>query len=177
LPHDVRGQICSGCCHDQLPALAHRFIIFSRMVKPHFEWRCSRWPYASSQAVRLQRLHRRMVAIIIRPKRLDDDTFDRFARRRGREVSKHIGAEHDWANAWAKRVHTWKQHLYRADVNTHWPAALLKWRGKLWMQDRRVAQGSARATAGRTATRAQRGGIATRWHDGMDLASSIHLGC
>ena len=80
-----------------------------------------------------------------------------------------------WSVVWKTRVKNWCDHLGRALNKDSWAAKTLVFHGKEWLQERRrmFAVGSnSSLSAGRTDTRAHRGIVHRRWHDGVDSASA-----
>lgn len=64
----------------------------------------------------------------------------------------------------------WEDHT-RREANAHsWPAELLRYRAKAWLQAKRMQHDSKSMQAGRTGTPVQAGKVQTRWHDGAPYA-------
>ena len=125
-------------------------------------------------AATLDREQRRLTAAVLHTRRRPDEDHGTFARRRGREAAAAIPRTAVWSYRHAARVQTWAAHLRRPANAASWPAMLIDWRGQAWLRERRLAEGSASALGGRTATRSGPGQPATRWHDGVD-ASNLWL--
>ena len=149
-----------------------------RAVVPQLDFRCSRWPPQKQIADELDTLQRNMTAVLIRTPRLEaEETNDYFRRRR--RIARNLCIENGlWSKRWFSRSLKWDQHLARP-LNRHsWPAQLREYRGREWLMERRMSfapsvasrTSSASILAGRTDTRAVRGKVHMRWHDGIEFA-------
>ena len=81
-----------------------------------------------------------------------------------------------WSAVWKKRVINWNDHLGRELNQNSWAAKTLSYHGKEWLQERRrmhATGSSCSVLAGRTRTRASKGIVHRRWHDGVDVAKSV----
>ena len=99
-----------------------------------------------------------------------------FVMRRNRAAAGVARRRGLWSDVWKKRVIAWNAHLGRELNKNSWAAKTLHFHGKEWLQQRRRmfavgSQGS--LLAGRTETRAGRGIVHRRWHDGVDHAKAL----
>ena len=80
-----------------------------------------------------------------------------------------------WLRRWLKSAMDWNAHLERPRNGASWPAQLLHYKDRKLFINRRMSllpcDGySGSCLAGRTETRARRGRIYPRWHDGIEFA-------
>ena len=148
--------------------------LISRAVAPQIDFRCSRWPPQKNIAHELDNLQQKMVSIALREPKLPEEDVINYVRRRGRIARKFCSEQGFWSQRRFKRV---IRLISRATNNQSWPARLYKYHDKGWLIERRasfiVATSSASSIlAGRTGTRAFQGCVHTRWHDGVEFASS-----
>ena len=122
-----------------------------------------------------------MTAALMRTPRLDgEDTIAYFRRRRrlARTLSSETGL---WSERWFKRSLQWDEHIARPRNRQSWPAKLRNYRGRDWLMERRMSfapsvasrDSPASILAGRTGTRAFKGKVFMRWHDGIEFARSV----
>ena len=149
-----------------------RLKLLTRCVQSVLNFRWSRWPPSASMACNLRTLQRRMVACIVRVQWVDGESFEAYARRKGRAVTRCILEAGCWVHLWQSRWSAWNAHLAR---HPDMPACqLLRYRNSLWLQRRRATfapsnPSSTRSwsiSAGRTDTRATSGVVHTRWEAG-----------
>ena len=157
--------------------VADDVIVLSRAVRPILDFTSVRWPPNLQRFSEIQRLHRRMVGMILRVRRRPGEDPTAFGRRRAFEASSAItraarGRPHaQWGHRWLSRVIQWDGHIERAHATPpSWPSLLRSWRGEEWLAQRRAERGSPSVFAGRTGTRTGPGAPAVRWHDGVRFA-------
>ena len=98
-----------------------------------------RWPPQKQIADELDRLQRKMTAILMRVPRHADEPIDFFVRRRGRLAASVCKRHGLWSLHWFDRATKWDDHLSR-DRNSHsWPARLRSYRDREWFLQRRIA--------------------------------------
>ena len=137
-----------------------------RCVLPVCEFRCTRWPYHETLAEDVNRVQRKMTAILCKVPRVPGELDEEYFRRRHRHVGHMCRAEGLWAHRWAKRVVEWEKHLKRPRNEHSWAAKLLEWRGKEWLASRRQ-----RFAVG-TCTRINPGAPCPRWHESVSIAQA-----
>ena len=101
---------CAATGSRRAPAL-HKFKLLQRCVQPAFTYRCPRWPYGKHLANTVDRVHRRMAAIIIRTPRVPSDTDASFVKRRNKIAAAHCRKAGSWSCLWRQRVLSWEQHV------------------------------------------------------------------
>ena len=151
-----------------------------RGVAPQIDFRCSRWPPQRQIAAELDRVQQKMAASLIRPAWRPGEEAPEYVRRRGRAARKWCKDNGQWSARWFQRALKWNEHLTRAHDPNNWGAQLLKYHGREWLMWRRAMfapTSASRASpasilAGRTDTRAFRGKVCTRFHDGIEFARS-----
>ena len=129
-----------------------------------FRWR--RWPFTITRARYLDRLQRRMIAIVIAVRPLADEECLSFIRRCNRAVStlqRSIGA---WSTQWAQGLVGWDDHLQRANNANTWAAHLRHLLTPEDLECRRMLNGR------RPVTRNRSGWICTRWFEQISCAKT-----
>ena len=155
--------------------MPQRLRLLDRAVLPQMDFRSSRWPPQRRIADEVDILQRRMVATIMRvPPRPGEEPACYF-RRRGRAAAAECKKQGVWSRRWFWRVLDWQDHLDRPRNGQSWAAKLSRYRDREWFIQRRaslLSSGSSAGAclAGRTDTRACRGMVQTRWHDGVEFA-------
>ena len=162
---------CVSRSRPKLPKCV-QFSLLNRAVRLVMDYRSTRWPPQQSLQKQIDRAQRMMVAILLRPPPLEDETIPDFVRRRHRIVAQHCRNEGLWSRRHCERVLNWRSHLERDANRWSWPALLLHHRGSQWLQQTRVEHCSL-PTGGRTGTRSSPGFVARLWHDGVAYAESI----
>ena len=147
--------------------------LLGRAVLPIATHRMSRWPYQLHAAKRIDRTQTKMIRALMREQFQPGDDFASFAARRNRVAAGVARRRGQWSSVWRKRVVDWDAHLQRERNQNSWAAKALKYHGKVWLQEQRrihaVGEHSS-VHAGRTRTRASRGIVHRRWHDGVEAA-------
>ena len=155
-----------------------RLALLTRATFPQLSFRCSRWPPQSQIASEVDQVQQKMVASLMRLPPLRGEEAPDYVRRRGRLARKVCADCGIWSHHWFTRSIRWDEHLSRP-ANAHsWASQLREYRGKQWLMDRRASFATAFRSnvsvhAGRTGTRAFRGIVHTRWHDGVDYGRTI----
>jgi len=147
-----------------------------RCVLPIASYRMSRWPYQIHAAKRIDRTQTKMIRVLTRSKMQAGEDPATFVQRCNRSASAKAREQGFWSSVWRKRVIDWNDHLRREANRNSWASKILVYHDAEWLQEQRRIhavgqQGS--VTAGRTRTRAQKGIVHRRWHDGVDVASSF----
>ena len=170
-----------------------RCMVLSRAAKPVFLYAAQAWPPQATLTNSVNALQRRMFANVLRISRYPDKDLSLYCRRRSRVAANVIGGAGEWwAKAWWKRALSWDAHCRRdlsrqlqvfdancnpADVGSRfaWPPILLDWKGSQFLESVRVVYESryTGAVSSRTRTRASRGAVCPRWHEGIDLATRM----
>jgi len=136
----------------------------------------SRWPYQVHTAKRIDRTQTKMMRILIGSRMREGEDPAEFAHRSNRLASAAASQHGNWSRIWGKKVLDWNAHLQRERNQRSWAAKILHYHDADWLQNQRaihaVGQYSS-LTAGRTCTRAQRGIVHRRWHDGVSVASDL----
>ena len=134
-------------------------------------FRCSRWPWQSAYADRLDSLQRHIIGCM-RPLGMgEDEEFAAYARRRHVHCEQIASSWGKWSKSWALDVMKWNDHISRANDKAHWGKPLREWHGAQWLQDQRFANNRGNSWS-RTGTRASAGRPATRWHEGIAAAKA-----
>ena len=128
-----------------------------RFVLPVIAFRFVRWPYNKSQALRLDRAQRKMIAICANLRRQADEPPDVFCRRKGRHAAGIQREAGCWSALWEERSAGWVQHLRRNTKHASWTAKLA----------------SIMHFFNRPLTRAASGYICTRWFEGFDQSPNV----
>ena len=119
-----------------------------------------------------------MTATVMRVPRDAGEDVDAYVRRRGRLARKQCLEQGRWSAFWFDRAIKWDEHLARERNIFSWSARLRDYRGMQWLMERRAALAPSASSvlsirAGRTGTRAMRGKVHARWHDGIEYARDL----
>ena len=149
--------------------------LLEKSVAPQLDYRCSRWPPQKTISLELDVLQRRMVATILRIPQISGETAANYVKRRGHAAGQHCRQTGKWSSRWFKRAQDWNAHLQRPRNRHSWPARLLHYRDADWFIRRRLSFLTAdnvnnSCLSGRTDTRAIRGCVNIRWHDGITFS-------
>ena len=154
-----------------------RMSLLAKAVAPQLDYRCSRWPPQRVVAQELDCMQRKMVSTVLRtPRHPGEDTAD-FVKRRGRIAGRKCRSVGQWSQRWFTRAVEWNEYLKRPRNCQTWASKLIHYRNRQWFIERRasllpVNGFSGSCIAGRTETRAVRGCVHTRWHDGIEFAKN-----
>lgn len=155
-------------------SLNDKAALLARTVLPQLSFRCSRWPPQKQVATELDRMQRKMAATLMKVPRYPGEPLDDFVRRRGRLAAKFCREHGSWTEFWFSRAVHWDEHLSRPRNKFCWAAKLRQYRDREWFMQRRIemapVDGHQSMLAGRTGTRAFRGRVHMRWHDGIAYA-------
>jgi len=167
----MRKAYFAGCCHrtfSSWPA-ARRVQYVDRRLRPLLHFRCARWPCEAGIRNRIDALQRKGFGMAMALPCRRGEEVSAFLRRRALAAREHIQRLGLWSADHAKLVLKWDAHL-RRERNSESPAArVLQWHDGAWLQEQRVAAGSARATAGRLRRRVVRH-VFPRWEEGVEHA-------
>ena len=155
--------------------------LLSRSVMPQMDFRSSRWPPQKQIATEIDRTQRKMTAAIVTIPHNEYESSCEFVRRRGRAAAKLCNEHGLWSKRWFGRASRWDDHLNQYRNHLSWPAKLRQFKDRTWFIFQRsqftpVSTGpfsNFSATAGRTDTRAVRGYVHMRWHDGIIYSRSV----
>ena len=150
--------------------------LLDRTVRPIASYRMSRWPFQVHAAKRIDRTQTKMIRTLMREKVQAGDDPAAFVLRRNRAAAGVARRRGLWSAVWKRRVIEWNDHLGRERNRNSWAAKTLIFHGSEWLQERRrmhATGSSSSLLAGRTCTRATRGIVHRRWHDGVDAARSL----
>ena len=146
--------------------------LLDRAVMPVFDYRNTRWPPHAQLELEIDRLQRKMIAGIIRPRMQVDETPADFVRRRRRIGGVAARKAGLWSARHCTRVLDWRDHLDRPRNEASWAAILLHYRGFQWLMEQRLQHGGS-VLRGRTGTRVASGNVANGWHDGVRDDESV----
>jgi hypothetical protein len=154
----------------------------NRHLTPVVAYRFPAWPFQKTLASKLDQLQAKIIAAASAIEVLPDEDQTEFRKRRMRVAHALAEVSGKWSLRWASAVVTWDAHIARNTCGLLWAAALRKVRDARYLQDRRrsflpkfsVRAGGWSELAGRTDTRATRGSVSIRFHDGL-LAATERL--
>lgn len=144
--------------------------LLHRVVGPVLDYHNSRWAVTPNLLAEVDRVQRKMTAIILSLRKRPDEPPEGFVRRRGRTAGQLAATSGLWSLRTARRVVAWDDYLARPSNAHSWSAELLRLRGRQWLQERRMQNSSLSMQSGRTGTRLQSGTQQMRWHDGAVIA-------
>ena len=153
--------------------------LLSRTVLARILWKMSAWVYQKSIAVELDALQTRMMVIILKIRKLPDESFETWLRRRNRIASRKCCEIGRWSIIWANRFLNWHKHVMRSNLFSR---KLIEYRDAQWLIAQRMrfvsrnrsATSRNRPHAGRTGTRGGLGGKPQpRWQEGVALAKQV----
>jgi len=150
--------------------LQEKISVMNRAVTPIYKYKCSRWPAQRCIAKEFDKVQNKMLAILMNVPRFPGEQPHEYVRRRNHMASCQARAGQRWSAIWYARVVAWNDHLKRPANARSWAAQTLEFRGRAYLQERRIANHSESSSHGRTCTRSTRGVVHTRWHDGVDFA-------
>ena len=171
-----RPGVLRHCNTDDVLALMDRHLL------PVLTFRCCTWPFTMTIAKEIDSLQARLMAPLLAVTPDQDEDIGEFVRRRNRRANTLCDDHGRWSHIWAQRVMSFDAHIGRNTSGQLWPAHLRFVRDSHWLMERRALflprtcsqlQGWT-VFAGRTNTRRARGGVPTRWHDGI-LESKQYL--
>ena len=152
-----------------------RLQLLRRSVVPMMDYRNTRWPPHHQLSLEIDRLQRKMMAIMFRTPMVSGESAAEYVRRRNRLVGGKCREAGLWSVRHCQRVIFWRDHLLRPQNRDSWAVMLYEHRGFQWLLERRSAYASGRlgVLAGRTGTRLAPGNVVTRWHDGVRFAEDL----
>lgn len=147
---------------------------------PILTFRCCMWPFCSTVAQEIDAFQAKLLAPLLDVTMASGEDVGEFCRRRRRRAGTLCDDHGRWSWVWADRVIKFDGHVQRNTAGNLWPALLRPLRDSDWLMQRRAQfvpcttsrLRSWTALAGRTDTRYGGGGVALRWHDGVDQARS-----
>lgn len=146
--------------------------LLNRAVAPILDYHNSRWAMSPNFASEIDRVQRRMWAILLNIRKSPAETPEGYVRRRARTAGQAACAAGLWSIRTAKHIVAWEGHVGRP-ANAHsWPAHPMQSRGRKWLQEQRMQHSSLSLQSGRTGTRLLPGKPQTRWHDGLSAPES-----
>lgn len=144
--------------------------LLNRTVAPILDDHNTRWSVSPNFLAEIDRVQRRMWAVLLKLRKTPAESPEGFVRRRARTAGQAASAAGLWSIRTAKRITAWEDHLGRAANADSWAAHLLRSRGRQWLQEQRMLHSSLNLQSGRTGTRLLPGKPQTRWHDGAQCA-------
>ena len=145
-----------------------KFALMNRVCTPALSYRCSRWPPQPTIAQELDRVQRKMVAVLLRTPRRPDERLDSYFRRRRREAASVCHRLGPWSDLWLKRAQEWDAHIIRAHNPYSWPSLLKRFHDAEWLEDQRML-----SNMQGTSTRTSPGRPHMRWDEGI---ARVHRG-
>lgn len=140
-----------------------RFLSSPVVTIASFRW--ASWPYHNFFAAGIDSAQRHMISILMNWKPSRNESFTDFAKRRNIRAG-WLASEHGrWSYRWAHRERSWHAHVQRAHDAGTWSYARMNHHGAVWLQTQRDVASGPRGEP-RTNTRAYRGKVQRRWHEG-----------
>lgn len=152
-----------------------KMCLIARAVSPQVDYRSSRWPPQSQIAQELDKIHQKMISIVLHESRKPGEDIPEYVRRRGR-IARNLCEQFGfWSQRWFARAIKWDRHLSRTQNASSWLSRLHTYHASEWLIGQRlsfiVSQSSTTSMfAGRTGTRSFQGNVFMRWHDGIHYA-------
>jgi hypothetical protein len=170
-----KPQALIGCSYDELAKLVDQHLW------PVIAFRAAGWAYQETIAGRMDKLQRKLVALLIPIRFQFGDIPSEYFRRKSTLASGACDGVGRWSLRWASLVLGWDGHVVRNSSGIQWGAFLADLRSSQWLIERRSLFAPASssnprawtALAGRTATRSAGGMVATRWRDGLESALEV----
>ena len=103
-----------------------------------------------------------------------DESFD-ISRQGRHKLSGRLAKKHGrWSDSWACKQKSWGDHVYRNHDTATWSLSLLQFHGDEWLEQQRAS--SSGPGESRTNTRACRGKVHRRWHEGyIKVSVELHV--
>ena len=146
--------------HAPLKLKLRRLTIF---VFPVILYRFARWPFTSTLAGRIDRVHRSMISTCARIQMSAHETPCAYKRRKGKlaaSIQREAGV---WSEIWRERVVSWAGHLERNTASHSWTARLMNLMPPSELQHRRAHNSN------RPVVRKSPGYINSRWQESTEL--------
>ena len=124
--------------------------------------------FQRSYTQRLDRLQRKLLAIVFSIRPQHGESWDDYALRRRMESSALARKSVVWSREWAKAVCSWSDHLQRGQDAQAWTPTILGWRDGNWLALQRLTSSS--GTESRLRSRIVRGRPLPRWEESIALA-------
>lgn len=143
--------------------------LFDTAVLGIFSFQCSRWPYTTALAKRIDKCQTYMIGRILRlPSYPFEPKSDYFGRLH-RAAARICNQRGKWSDLWIKRLRTWNAHVHRHPET--WAYKILQHKNDEWLRGRRslFTNASQSLSAGRTMTRSVRQRVHQRWESGFNL--------
>ena len=102
--------------------------LLASATRPILSFRVSRWPFQVSKAQQLDRIQRRMLAIMLNLQPLPGQDAIAFKRWRAREAGRLQREVGPWSRLWASNVQSWSEHSARPRKSCTWAAQTMKLR-------------------------------------------------
>ena len=145
--------------------LNSKLALMNRVCTPMLLHRCSRWPPQPTIAAELDRVQMKMVAVLLRVRRLEGEQPEVFCRRRNVLAKQACSGFSKWSQLWFQRAKAWDEHVIRAHNPYSWPSLLRLFHEADWLNERWLLSDS-RGQRG-TSTRLSSGRPPVRWHEGI----------
>ena len=154
---------CVGKAIRALPVATQQRHV-DRMLRPLMSLRASRWPVSANTSAVTDRWQKKLLRTATVVERRAGDSNEEYFRRRGLAGAAAARRHGLWSEQHRARVRAWRDHLERP-LNSSSPAArLLRWHGRAWRRERRLAAGFVSGEAGRLGSRVLTH-VWTRWDE------------
>jgi hypothetical protein len=168
----------SGSTMGKKLPLPAKIALLQRCVACVVAFRMSRWPPQTQIARELDAVQARMTALILGLKPNPTEDSATFLRHRAKAARQSCRIHGLWSQLWFRRAKAWDDHLSRHPQLL--ASAFRNFNDSNWLILRRanyaninsIRRNSWTTFAGRTATRAAAGFVATRWQAGIQLANN-----
>ena len=134
-------------------------------------YRFPRWPFQVSRAHAIDRLQRKLLAIIFDIRPTADESWELFSLRRKARTQALARKCGLWSKAWASALNTWNAHLERGHDKQAWTPQLLGFRDSLWLSLQRLW--SSHGAESRLGTRVVQGRPSPRWQESLAVSRSF----
>ena len=139
-----------------------------KACRPVLSYRCSRWPPQKAVLKDLSALQAKMMAVMLRVRRIAGEDPVLYCRRRNRAAADKCRSVGLWTHHWCSQVLRWEAHLLRGHGPTSWPVMLRHFNDEQWLETCRCL-----TSLPGTRTRVSSGRPAVRWHEGVLHANSV----
>lgn len=149
-----------------------RLRVLESTVLPQIMFRAPAWAPSVQLLSEVDRFQRRCVAAALAVPAYPGEDGAAYRRRRGRMASAAVADQDRWSRkvllSAATRLRELREELARGPGGrVSWTATLLAYRDAAWLAERRVAEGSESASAGRVGLRAAAGRTAPRFEESV----------
>ena len=154
-------------------AVRLRFLELHTLSVLAFRW--SRWPFTTSTLQNIDSIQNHFTRLLFPLPSGDDERPEAYFARRSHFTDRISILAGKWSPLWAKRVHSWFQHLQRGHDTSSWAPKLIQFQDADWLESRRGWQSSTQRRG--TGTRLASGQPPKRWIEGHRelLRRGLHL--